>query len=239
MYKILTHLHTQSPGIYRFLIIDGQEYATNSLNAAMDKAEEILEQIGYRDIRIVDDQEFDINVGPDSGDEPVETYKVIVDGPIELLNQPIEQDGILPGEEVTFPITFSRGVKVFHILINGKEQVQGIPQWIRYNSIDDMHGELIVSDIWNNLRITIVVDAWTGPDADITDVLTEEQIAAVNAMSVMLGDDLTLTYDNEILDIDFKIENANLIVESNVPGIGFYINNNKELEVTYNDGNNN
>ena len=58
-------------------------------------------------------------------------------------------------------------------------------------------------------------------------------------MNVMLGEELALTYDNEVLPIDFQLQGENLIVTSDIEGIGFKINANKELEVTYSDGNSN
>lgn len=62
MYKILTHLHTQSPGIYRFHAIDGIEFATEDLEEAAAMAKEVLTKIGYDDIKIIDDKDFYIEV---------------------------------------------------------------------------------------------------------------------------------------------------------------------------------
>ena len=45
--------------------------------------------------------------------------------------------------------------------------------------------------------------------------------------------DLILEYDDEVLNVDFSIENKNLIVTNNVTGLDFNINENKELEAIY------
>lgn len=65
--------------------------------------------------------------------------------------------------------------------------------------------------------------------------LTEEQIKAINEMvcEVSESGELGITYDDTVLDIDFSIENGELIVEDNEENIEFIINKNKEMEVIY------
>ena len=63
--------------------------------------------------------------------------------------------------------------------------------------------------------------------------LTPEQIQALEEIEIDLDDELTITYDDEVLDIDFYLEGKNLIVDNNIEGIEFEINNNGELEVRY------
>lgn len=64
--------------------------------------------------------------------------------------------------------------------------------------------------------------------------LTPEQIAALNAMGFNIRPDgiLTVTYDVRILDVDFRIQGEDLIVDNNIDAT-FNINNNGEMEVTY------
>lgn len=63
--------------------------------------------------------------------------------------------------------------------------------------------------------------------------LTEEQKEAINNMVAILNEELSLEYDEELLDIEFKIEDGNLIVINNEEGLDFSINNNGEMEAMY------
>lgn len=64
--------------------------------------------------------------------------------------------------------------------------------------------------------------------------LTEEQIEALNEMECTIDEkgELSITYDDTILDLDFQIEDGNLIVYNNINAT-FSINENGELEVIY------
>lgn len=65
------------------------------------------------------------------------------------------------------------------------------------------------------------------------DTLTNEQINAINNMNFTMDKDLFVEYDDEVLDVEFNIENNNLIVTNNVTGLDFSINENGEMEVDY------
>jgi hypothetical protein len=69
-------------------------------------------------------------------------------------------------------------------------------------------------------------------DTIITD-LTQEELEALENMKTTATRDLILEYDDEVLDIDFTIENNDLVVTNNVTGLDFNINNNGELEAIY------
>ena len=77
---------------------------------------------------------------------------------------------------------------------------------------------------------TIDLKSYSGDD--ITG-LTQEQIEAINNMVAILEKDLVLEYDDKMLDIEFKIENGNMIVTNNVTGLDFSINENGEMEAMY------
>lgn len=66
------------------------------------------------------------------------------------------------------------------------------------------------------------------------DPLTPEEIAALEAMEVEITQDgdLTITYDNQILDLDFEIVGDDLYIDNGIKAT-FSINNNGELTVTY------
>ena len=63
--------------------------------------------------------------------------------------------------------------------------------------------------------------------------LTELQIEAINSMLVNLDYDLYLEYDESVLDLDFTIDKLNLVVNNNMTGLDFNINENGELEAIY------
>lgn len=66
------------------------------------------------------------------------------------------------------------------------------------------------------------------------DPLTPEEIAALEAMEVEITQDgdLTITYDNQILDLDFEIVGDDLYIDNGIKAT-FSINNSGELTVTY------
>ena len=67
-----------------------------------------------------------------------------------------------------------------------------------------------------------------------TSGLTTEQIEALNNMKVsIVNGNLIFDYDDEILKLDFNLENDDLIVENNLNGLDFNINKNGELEAIY------
>lgn len=64
--------------------------------------------------------------------------------------------------------------------------------------------------------------------------LTQEQIEAINNMTVSLEDNiLVIDYDETILDFIFSIDETDLIIENNTSDIDFNINENEELVVMY------
>ena len=64
--------------------------------------------------------------------------------------------------------------------------------------------------------------------------LTEEQRQALNEMECTIDEngELSITYDEKILNLDFQIEDGNLIIDNNINAT-FNINENGELEVNY------
>lgn len=67
MYKILTKMHTQRDGIYQTYMILSQdkqmvEYATEDKEEAKQMALTLLKTVGYKDLRIVDDQDYYIDI---------------------------------------------------------------------------------------------------------------------------------------------------------------------------------
>lgn len=63
--------------------------------------------------------------------------------------------------------------------------------------------------------------------------LTDEQINAINSIVIDIDDELSIEYNENVLDLNFIIEGGDLIVDNNVNGLGLNINEDGELEVLY------
>lgn len=83
--------------------------------------------------------------------------------------------------------------------------------------------------IWRDITRNEIT---TTPSED-TD-LTDEQIKALDEMTFEMNEDgeLLISYDKEILDIDFYIENNDLIISKDIE-VDFNINVDGEMEVSY------
>lgn len=147
MYKILTHLHTQSPGVYRFLMIDDVEFATDSLDEAAAMAKQVLTKVGYEDMKIVDDKDFYIEVTSYSIDD-------ITKKEIELLESVLAKVGTddislsAPGD---YEIGLLWGKKsepvvpTYVIDIQSPEDIMATPNHIEVEEHGDI--ELVISSV--------------------------------------------------------------------------------------------
>lgn len=125
MYKILTHLHTQSPMVYRFYTKNGVEYATDSLDEAKETAKEVLKNIGYKDLKIIDDKDFYVEVTSYSNEE-------ITENEIDMLEQ-------LLGNVGTDNLSLSNVGDYEIDIIWGKEPEQEIPKYkVSFEVPEDM-----------------------------------------------------------------------------------------------------
>ena len=79
-----------------------------------------------------------------------------------------------------------------------------------------------------------VIDILTEYGLIQSENLTEEQIQALNEMACEIDENgnLNITYNETILDINFSLENGNLIIDNNI-NVTFNINEIGELEVSY------
>ena len=108
------------------------------------------------------------------------------------------------------------------VVITGKiEDVE-----IKEHSLD---GTNLVIELSNNQTLIIDISEYIG-----TTELTQEQINAINNMNVSIENgEIILEYDDKVLDINFSLEDKNLIVDDNLNGADFNINENGEMEVLY------
>lgn len=63
--------------------------------------------------------------------------------------------------------------------------------------------------------------------------LTEQQISAINSIAINLDDELSIEYNENILNLNFTVDGVDLVVDNSVSGIDFNINENGEMEVSY------
>ena len=92
-----------------------------------------------------------------------------------------------------------------------------------------LEGTILFIVLTNNQTLTIDLSPY------INNELTEEQIAAINNMSCRIDENgnLQMDYDDTTLAVNFKIENGDLIAETNIDSLTFNINNNGEMEAIY------
>lgn len=120
---------------------------------------------------------------------------------------------------------------------NAKEMLTGVVNigtrggFDKYVSNARLENKILYLDF--NDGTTLSVDLSSLSSGSITAELTQEQINAVNNMIVTMDENLILEYDDQILKIDFKIEDNNLVVTNNVIGLDFSINENGEMEAIY------
>lgn len=92
-----------------------------------------------------------------------------------------------------------------------------------------LDGTNLVIELSNNQTLIIDISEYIG-----TTELTQEQINAINNMNVSIENgEIILEYDDKVLDINFSLEDKNLIVDDNLNGADFNINENGEMEVLY------
>lgn len=94
---------------------------------------------------------------------------------------------------------------------------------------------IVLGNFVRTIRGTLQIKRDITRNETITDgaELTKEQIDALNSIVIDVDDELSIEYDETVLDIDFMIEGENLVVHNNIEGIEFNINENEELEVSY------
>lgn len=112
MFRIMTKLHTQRDGIYRFLMTENEdgrliEYATESREEVETMALTLLKKIGYADLKIVQDEPYYIEIN-NVLDEEVTSGDI--DEAIELLKERGYEDVDL-GDDVTYDVSLIWGNK--------------------------------------------------------------------------------------------------------------------------------
>lgn len=104
--------------------------------------------------------------------------------------------------------------------------------------IDDVRvdGTSVVKDRIANIDLRqSVIDILVEYGLIQLEELTEEQIKALDEMVCEIGEDgeLLIQWDDKVLDIDFRIEDKDLIITNNMLQVDIEINENGELEVRY------
>lgn len=123
MYKIITKMHTLRDGVGRYHMVPDEsgkliEFATDDKEQAKLEALKILKKVGYNDLRIVDEQDFYIEIenvvdNNITADDIIEAEKILGKVGYEDLYLTNDADydielkwGIKPeGEQTTFTVT--------------------------------------------------------------------------------------------------------------------------------------
>ena len=208
MYKIMTKLHTQTENVYRYYMIrNGQgklvEFETEDREEAAEVALELLRQVGYLDLRVVNEEPYYIDVektdDPGVSDDDIlnaerllgcvgyddlylnhdAKYDVIwnwgtrpePETPTYTLTFVGDEQGhwsyaqilnIKEGETRVNTLTIEGAYESFHLIVDGYDCKDGMPNWIKY-----MGGHVFqFLDIKADHEIEIVVDGSPEPPVD-------------------------------------------------------------------------
>ena len=164
MYKILTKLHTATENIYAMHAVedaDGNmiEYTAETGEEAAEVALALLGKIGYEDLRIVDDQSYYLElIYGQKPEPPVEKYTINLITPDGVTCEPTIITDIEYGHNANTNVGFVTPPVSFHLIVDGEETLDGLPEWITYENITNTVGVLYFSNITANHNIEIVVD---------------------------------------------------------------------------------
>lgn len=164
MYKIMTKLHTSAENIFAFYMVSNDnneitEYAVATPEEAAEQALEILKQVGYADLRIVDDKSYYLDLIYGNRPEPkVNKYTLKVSGPESLTIDPEPIEDIEENSTVQVKLTFANPVESFHLIIDDKEYKTGLPKWVNYQSLSDEEGILTFTGITRDHIVEIEID---------------------------------------------------------------------------------
>ena len=164
MYKILTKLHTSTENIYALHTVkdeDGNmiEYEAETGTEAAQEALKLLGQIGYEDLRIVNDESYYLDlIYGQKPEDPEEKYTIQFIYPDGVACEPEIISNILYNSTVSATIAFSVAPLSFHLIVDGEDMSAGLPDWIVYNSINGTAGTLTFEKVVANHTIEIVVD---------------------------------------------------------------------------------
>ena len=164
MYKIMTKLHTAAENIYAFYMVTNDngeviEYSVATPEEAAEQALEILKQVGYADLRIVDDKSYYMDLIYGVKPLPiVNKYTLTVKGPGEITIDPETMEDIEENATVQVKVKFATPVEAFHLIIDEKEYKTGMPKWITYQSLTETEGILTFSGITRDHVVEIEID---------------------------------------------------------------------------------
>lgn len=160
----MTRLHTAAENIYAFYMVTNDkgeivEYSVGSPEEAAEQALEVLKEVGYADLRIVDDKSYYLDLIYGNKPLPAPNKYILkfekTEG-VEIEKEIIED--IEENATVRVKLTFTEAVQAFHLIIDGKEYKTGMPKWITYSALKDTEGILVLSGITRDHDIEIKLD---------------------------------------------------------------------------------
>lgn len=182
MYKVMTKLHTTRENVFAFHMVTNDkgetvEYSVTTLEEAADKALELLERIGYADLRIADDQSYYLDLVYGTKPIPEPNLYVLSYENIEGYAPDVERiENIEEGTTVSSLITFGGAVDSFHLIVDGKEYKTGNPAWITFKEISETEVKITYSGITRDHTVEIVIDKGLiitpeiNPDPDVDSI---------------------------------------------------------------------
>lgn len=204
MYKILTHLHTKSPSVYRYHMVQNDkgewvDYQSDNLEDVETMAIELLRNIGHCDLIVVEEHPYYVDLfyqddetftGEEEKEEaltmlqflgwedlrisdnkPFEIdlvwgvkpemekpkYKINISTTLGSVTPAIIED-IVEDSNCSFIVDFGQEISSYHLVINGEEQSNGIPDWIRCTELSTSSYRFMLNGVTQDYTIEIVVD---------------------------------------------------------------------------------
>ena len=149
--------------------------------------------------------------------------KIIPEEELEISNIELDTEKVYPELE-NIEITPSGKEQKFKSEKYGYNEITVKAIKIKEHYLDNKNLILVFND---NSKLSIDISEYIGE-------VTDEKINAIKNMKVYIEDgNLIFEYDDEILKLNFSLENGDLIVENSMTGLDFNINENGELEAIY------
>lgn len=154
----------------------------------------------------------------------IEIGNIVLDNEIEIGEIVLDVRKVYPELENLEITPSGKEQKFNHPNSYGYDEITVKAIKIKEHYLDNKNLILVFND---NSKLSIDISEYIGE-------VTDEKINAIKNMKVYIEDgNLIFEYDDEILKLNFSLENGDLIVENSMTGLDFNINENGELEAIY------
>lgn len=158
MYKLMYRIKNTAPNVFAFWgekQPDGvvKVYEFKNEDDVKKAGRQLAKLVGTDDIRVVQDEDYYLKLIYGVEPTPVpDTYEITLTGNDHIIVEPEVISNIAAEDTVTAQLHFVSDIKQFHLVVNGEEYTEGMPEWITY---DDITGIFTFSNITQSYDIQI------------------------------------------------------------------------------------